>query len=360
MKRIGYILLLSFIFTGCKTTPAPKNDTGPTIELPSSTAHDADQHDGASAHRDLVNPELLKSYYVGRTVDARDSDVMHEGHAVYRREFPSSWNTNPTLPIGYHLGPITSVVDPAAQVEPLTPELEQKLVQSNVVMSALMQQNDALLTELNTLKVQVNQLTGNVPQLSGEKRSQNTTANKNKPQISQSESHLFDNLNKGETATSTDEFLSVQSLPSVDFSVPQNRVLRQQTSGVSDTTYAPATKNDRIVLVPNASGVIEVVHQVTDQVLNNSNNPFAIRIQKKLEFKEINLSVTGLTLGPNPSTIINDRIFTIGDYIESLQIVSITRDAVFLEKENFLIQIPFRNQPIKLRLPAHTLSPEPS
>lgn len=360
MKRLGYILLLGFILAGCKTTSAPKNNAGPTIELPSSTAHDADQHDGPSVHRDLVNPELLKSYYVGRTVDARDPDVMYEGHAVYRREIPSSWNTNPTRPISYHLGPITSVVDPATQVEPLTPELEQKLVQSNVVMSALMQQNDALLTELNTLKIQVNQLTGNVPQPSDKKRNQNTTANKDKPQISQSESHLSDNLNKGETTTSTDKFLSLQPPPSVGLTTSRNRVPRQQSSGASNTTYTPATKNDRIVLVPNASGVIEVVHQITDQGLNDFNNPFAIRIQKKLEFKEINLSVTGLTLGPNPSAIINDRIFTIGDYIESLQIVSITREAVFLEKENFLIQIPFRNQPIKLRLPAHTLPPEPS
>jgi len=102
--------------------------------------------------------ESLKSYPVGRYVDPRDSNVMHEAHVVYRKEAGASWNLNPNAPTVVALGPVLAVADPARTPDPLPAELEQKMAEQNQLVASLIEQNDALAKELAKLGQQLAEL----------------------------------------------------------------------------------------------------------------------------------------------------------------------------------------------------------
>lgn len=102
--------------------------------------------------------ETLKAYPVGRFVDPNDPNVMHESHVVYRKETGTSWNLSPNAPTVVPLGPVLSVSDPSAQPNPLPAELEQKVAEQNQLMASLIEQNQALATELAKLNKDIAEL----------------------------------------------------------------------------------------------------------------------------------------------------------------------------------------------------------
>jgi hypothetical protein len=57
--------------------------------------------------------ETLKAYPVNRYVDARDPNLLHEAHLVYRKETGATWNLSPHAPTVVPLGPMIAVSDPA-------------------------------------------------------------------------------------------------------------------------------------------------------------------------------------------------------------------------------------------------------
>ncbi|RRJ96399.1 hypothetical protein Ga0100231_021200 [Opitutaceae bacterium TAV4] len=95
--------------------------------------------------------ETLKAYPIGRYVDPNDPNVMHESHVVYRKESGANWNLVPNAPTVVPLGPVLAVSDGATQPNPLPAELEQKVAEQNQLMAALIEQNEALVTELAKL-----------------------------------------------------------------------------------------------------------------------------------------------------------------------------------------------------------------
>jgi hypothetical protein len=95
--------------------------------------------------------ETLKAYPIGRYVDPRDPNVMHESHVVYRKEAGANWNLAPNAPTVVPLGPALAVSDGAPQPNPLPAELEQKVAEQNQLMAALVEQNEALAAELSKL-----------------------------------------------------------------------------------------------------------------------------------------------------------------------------------------------------------------
>jgi hypothetical protein len=95
--------------------------------------------------------ETLKAYPVGRFVDPKDPNVMHESHVVYRKEAGANWNLAPNAPTVVPLGPVLAVADPATQPNPLPAELEQKVAEQNQLMASLIEQNEALAAELGKL-----------------------------------------------------------------------------------------------------------------------------------------------------------------------------------------------------------------
>jgi hypothetical protein len=111
--------------------------------------------------------ESLKAYPVGRYVDPRDSDLMHEAHVVYRREAGSSWNLNPNAPTVVPLGPVLAVADPARTPGPLPAELEAKMAEQNQLVASLIEQNDALAKELAKLGKELADLRQSAPREGG-------------------------------------------------------------------------------------------------------------------------------------------------------------------------------------------------
>jgi hypothetical protein len=136
---------------GCEsmqTTPSafpPASPAQPVVAPVSGT--DLDQHNLEKVRLG----ETLKSYPVGRFVDANDPNVMHEAHVVYRKEAGAGWNLNPNAPTVVPLGPVLALADPARTPNPLPAELEQKMAEQNQLVASLIEQNEALAKELGKL-----------------------------------------------------------------------------------------------------------------------------------------------------------------------------------------------------------------
>jgi hypothetical protein len=144
------------------TAPLPPPASAPAVAPVSGT--DLDQ---TNAEKVRVG-ETLKSYPVGRYVDATDANVMHEAHVVYRKEAGASWNLNPNAPTVVPLGPVLAVADPAKTPSPLPAELEQKMAEQNQLVASLIEQNDALSKELGKLGQQMAELRQKQTAASGE------------------------------------------------------------------------------------------------------------------------------------------------------------------------------------------------
>ena len=140
-----WAVLLLVLGAGCATKPKPSIAAAPPPVPISGT--DLDQ---ANVEK-VRSGETLKAYPIGRYVDPRDPNVMHESHVVYRKEAGANWNLAPNAPTVVPLGPALAVSDGATQPNPLPAELEQKVAEQNQLMTALIEQNEALAAELAKL-----------------------------------------------------------------------------------------------------------------------------------------------------------------------------------------------------------------
>ena len=151
MKPISQLLacLVMMQFAGCESVEKTAAGAPPPVSPPPPTAAPVAGTDLDQANVEKVRAsETLKSYPVGRYVDPKDPDVMHEAHVVYRKEAGASWNLNPNAPTVVPLGPVLAVADPAKIPNPLPAELEQKIAEQNQLMASLIEQNEALAKEL--------------------------------------------------------------------------------------------------------------------------------------------------------------------------------------------------------------------
>ena len=152
MKKTSALILCAVmaLCAGCetmqkKTAVVPLPPAPPAVAPVSGT--DLDQ---ANLEKVRVG-ETLKSYPIGRYVDPKDPDVMHEAHVVYRKEAGADWNLNPNAPTVVPLGPVLAVADPARTPNPLPAELEQKMAEQNQLVATLIEQNEALSAQLTKL-----------------------------------------------------------------------------------------------------------------------------------------------------------------------------------------------------------------
>ena len=151
MKPISPLLacLTVMLFAGCESVQKTAAVASPPAAPPPPTAAPVAGTDLDQANVEKVRAsETLKSYPVGRYVDPKDPDLMHEAHVVYRKEAGASWNLNPNAPTVVPLGPVLAVADPAKTPNPLPAELEQKIAEQNQLMASLIEQNEALAKEL--------------------------------------------------------------------------------------------------------------------------------------------------------------------------------------------------------------------
>jgi hypothetical protein len=160
MKTNAIILCVAVTLAGCETVPPQKAKPplapSPPVENPPPpvAGTEIDQH---NMEKVRVG-EALKAYPVGRYVDPADPNVLHEAHTIYRREAGAAWNLNPNAPTVVPLGPVLAVADPARVPSPLPAELEQKIAEQNQLMSALIEQNEALAAQLAKLNKDIAEL----------------------------------------------------------------------------------------------------------------------------------------------------------------------------------------------------------
>jgi hypothetical protein len=140
-----------------KILPPPAAVPAPPVAPVSGT--DLDPHNTENVRLS----ESLKAYPIGRTIDPNDPNLMHEAHVVYRKETDGTWNLNPNAPTVVALGPTLAVADPAQTPNPLPAELERKIAEQNQLMSSLIEQNEALATELAKLNKEMSDLRKNQP-----------------------------------------------------------------------------------------------------------------------------------------------------------------------------------------------------
>ncbi len=132
---------------GCKTTepivamPPPPPPPSHPVQV---SGTELDPHDMSKVR----TPEAIHAYYLGPYIDPQDSSIRHDGHRISRIETSSKWNLSPSAPTAVPLGPVVAVADPAKQTAQLSAELENKIEQANLLVAALIEQNDELLAKL--------------------------------------------------------------------------------------------------------------------------------------------------------------------------------------------------------------------
>ena len=163
MKTNVIALCIVLSLAGCDTVPPPKAMPAPPVgkQRPPVTEPQpplaGTQLDPYNIEKVRVS-ESLKAYPVGRYIDPADPNVLHEAHTIYRREAGATWNLNPNAPTVVPLGPVLAVADPARVPNPLPAELEAKIAEQNQLMTALIEQNEALAAELAKLNKEIAEL----------------------------------------------------------------------------------------------------------------------------------------------------------------------------------------------------------
>jgi hypothetical protein len=155
MRKTDLIVACLILLLGAGCTSAKKKPSvaaAPPVAPVSGT--ELNQHNVEKVR----TSETLKAYPIGRFVDSNDPNIMHESHVVYRKEVGTSWNLAPNAPTVVPLGPVLAVADPSVQANPLPAELEQKVAEQNQLMATLIEQNEALVTELGKLNKDIVEL----------------------------------------------------------------------------------------------------------------------------------------------------------------------------------------------------------
>lgn len=114
---------------------------------------------------------------------------------------------------------------------------------------------------------------------------------------------------------------------------------------------SPVEGNDLVTVVPNTEGVIEISGALFSALDGGVQNPFLQQYRGDATARELTITVAGIVLGPQPTTVLNGKVYAIGDHIESFLIAAIQQDLVVLRWENFVLQIPLQERPVVVRYP---------
>jgi hypothetical protein len=130
MKYLSLPLTL-IVLAGCQSEPtvvlAP-NRAGPAVSAGKNLSGGSAPIGAAGKLRES---QTVKVYGVNRYIDAADSRVMHERHAVYRLEEPPAWITrSPGNQNQVILGPIVGLRRPEYAPEPMPGETAREIFQA--------------------------------------------------------------------------------------------------------------------------------------------------------------------------------------------------------------------------------------
>jgi hypothetical protein len=111
-------------------------------------------------------------------------------------------------------------------------------------------------------------------------------------------------------------------------------------------TPPPATEGITL-LMPNADGVIDLVAAAA-LAAGESINPFVLR-QPPAALPETVVEVQGVVRGETPCALVNNRVLTVGDQLDGLQLTRISPEALFFSINDFTLRIPVNGQPVHVR-----------
>jgi hypothetical protein len=129
--RISLLALTLIFLAGCQSEPAvmfSPAHAGPALATCKNPSPGAAP---AGAVGNLRQPEMIKVYGMNRYVDAGDSHILHERHAIYRLEQQPAWITrSPKKQNGIILGPVVGLREPEYAPEPLPGETSREIFQA--------------------------------------------------------------------------------------------------------------------------------------------------------------------------------------------------------------------------------------
>ena len=96
--------------------------------------------------------EFVKTYHVGRAVDGRGGNTLHEAHRVYRLERPSRWSLARNQPPLASTGPVNQIVDSAFQPAPESRAIRAELNRQRTVSEELERSRDELVDTLTQMR----------------------------------------------------------------------------------------------------------------------------------------------------------------------------------------------------------------
>ena len=302
MPRLDFcfLALVAASLAGCSGAPRTAQSTA-VISAPSRVVFTEPVVERPADNRALT-PGFQKAYFVGRIVDSKYPELMHGDGIVFRRERPERWNTaGAEGGGGYSVGPIRSMPNGSEVPAMTAADAEIHEARTSAIVDALLAQNAELADKLAEA--------AKVPLPAAEKPS---------PIV----------------------------LPGSAVTTPP-----VQKPGATASTSTPGDTDALVTIAPSADNVIELSPSLLEPPIPGLTNPFRQRYQFETQLRETKITVSGIALGPQPSCVIGDRIYSAGDPFESFTIASIDADGIFLRKESFLLRIPMQEAAIVLRYP---------
>ena len=105
------------------------------------------------------------------------------------------------------------------------------------------------------------------------------------------------------------------------------------------------------VLTPNGDYVIELDPSLLVTSEPVTTNPFVQLYQPPVSWRELAIQISAAVPGPNPTAVIDDEPYGIGERFKNLTVYRIEPDTVYLRKDSFLLACPVSERLLKLRLP---------
>lgn len=309
------LLLTPFAMLGCasKTTDI-RASVAPSSAAPPPTVAAAPVES-----RGFTRPALTKAYYVGSLVDPDHPELMFSRGVVFRREREATWDTTGRSfqTPGVLSGPITSWPNGSEYPYPTDADQEIHAARTDELFNALLEQNAELTAKLSAL------------------------ANK------EAETAL-------QESSASPPTIKVRpgSVPLAG-SVPSNAAVTVSAPPLPVSGPRPGSSQGEpsVTIAPSADNVIELSPSLLDPPIPGLTNPWRQRYQFKTELVETTIRVEGISLGEEPTCIIGEKLYSVGDQFAVFTVASIDGEGIYLRRDAFLLRIPMQEKPITLRYP---------
>jgi len=123
------------------------------------------------------------------------------------------------------------------------------------------------------------------------------------------------------------------------------------TSASAPASIPPPDLSGFNVIGPSPQRIIDLDPQLFDRLGDVADNPFIQLYRPPRPVREVQLVIAATIGGPNPTAIINGRLYNIGNHLDGLAIHGIDDETVWLRRDAFLLRCPIGRDPLTLRFP---------